>query len=65
MSDDQGRGFAVNETGEQCSPLHIFVRITENFVKKSEMVKCQKGGMSDFCKTKSLMSGTSRAPSPT
>ena len=32
--DDQGRGFAVSETGEQCSPLHIFVRITENFVKK-------------------------------
>ena len=28
--DDQGRGFAVNETGEQCPPLHIFVRISQD-----------------------------------
>ena len=32
--EGQGRWFAVNETGEHCSPLPIFVRITKKFVKK-------------------------------
>ncbi|WP_418621911.1 hypothetical protein, partial [Ruminococcus sp.] len=38
----QGRWFAVNETGEHCSPLPIFVRITKKFVKKIKNVEVQK-----------------------
>jgi hypothetical protein len=40
--DGQGRWFAVNETGEHCSPLPIFVRITKKFVKKIKNVEVQK-----------------------
>ena len=38
--------FAVNETGEQCSPLPMFVWLTEKFCKAESLIN----GTSDFCK---------------
>ena len=50
--EGQGRWFAVNETGEHCSPLPIFVRITKKFVKKSKTLKCKKAGCQISAKQK-------------
>ena len=56
----------MNKTGEHCSPLPIFLRITKKFEKKIENVEVQKKrGVRFLQNKKSLMSGTSRAPSPT
>ncbi|WP_418823376.1 hypothetical protein, partial [Ruminococcus sp.] len=50
----------MNETGEHCSPLPIFVRITKKFVKKIKNVEVQKKrGVRFLQNKKSLMSGTS------
>ncbi|WP_377075613.1 hypothetical protein, partial [Ruminococcus bicirculans (ex Wegman et al. 2014)] len=50
----------MNKTGEHCSPLPIFLRITKKFVKKIENVEVQKKrGVRFLQNKKSLMSGTS------
>ncbi|RGH32867.1 hypothetical protein DW964_06880 [Ruminococcus sp. AM47-2BH] len=42
----------MNETGEHCSPLPIFVRITKKFVKISKTLKCKKAGCQISAKQK-------------
>lgn len=55
----------MNETCEHCSPLPIFVRITKNRTKIRNGEVQKKRGVRFLQNKKSLMSGTSRVPSPT